>query len=73
MLRFLPVVVAGCFAVGATGAPASDTCPPVGHSRATLEALKSAQWSVPDEAKRVALAEGLLAFLRRKGLLAPPV
>ena len=63
MMRFLPVLVTVCFAVGAVGARASDTCPPAGHSRASLEALKSAKWSVPDEAKRVALAEGLLGCL----------
>lgn len=63
MLRFLPVLVTVCFAAGAVGARASDSCPPAGHSHASLEALKSAKWSVPDEAKRVALAEGLLGCL----------
>ena len=63
MMRFLPVLVTVCFAVGAVNARASDTCPPAGHSRASLEALKASTWSVPDEAQRVALAEGLLGCL----------
>lgn len=63
MLRLLPIVASVCFAVGAAGARASDACPPAGQSRAALEALRSAQWSVPDDAQRAALAEGLLGCL----------
>jgi Protein of unknown function (DUF2785) len=55
--------VAGCLAVGVTGARAADACPPAGHSRASLEALKSISWSVPNEVQRAALAEGLLGCL----------
>jgi hypothetical protein len=63
MLRLLPVLASLCFAAGAAGARASDACPPAGQSRAALEALKSAKWSVSDDAMRVALAEGLLGCL----------
>ena len=63
MLRFVPVLVTVCLAAGIAGARASDTCPPAGYSRASLESLKSTKWSVPDEARRVVLAEGLLGCL----------
>lgn len=63
MLRFVPVLVTVCLAAGIAGARASDTCPPAGYSRASLESLKSTKWSVPDEAQRVVLAEGLLGCL----------
>jgi Protein of unknown function (DUF2785) len=47
-----------CSALAATAA-----CPPPGMDRAGLEALKKAQWSVADDARRQALAVGLLDCL----------
>jgi len=38
-------------------------CPPAGRDRASLEALKAAQFAMPDAAARNALAEGLLDCL----------
>jgi hypothetical protein len=39
----------------------ADPCPPAGYDRARLEALKAADWSVPDDAERNALARAMVA------------
>lgn len=51
------VMLAGC---ATAQAPAAAQClPAAGFSRADLEALKAAEWWLPDEARRDALARGL--------------
>lgn len=45
-------------------APAqAPACPPAGHSKASLQALKAKQFAVSDAAERMTLADGLLACL----------
>jgi hypothetical protein len=51
------------FAVSAAPALARQTCPPAGYSREALLELKRAEWVVADEAKRSALARGLVLCL----------
>jgi hypothetical protein len=55
------VLLAGC---ATAQAPAAAQClPAAGFSRADLEALKAAEWALPDDARRDALARALTACL----------
>lgn len=57
------VLLAGC-ATAQAQAPATAQClPAAGFSRADLEALKAAEWAVPDDTRRDALARALTACL----------
>ncbi len=58
-MRILPAFIAVCLAHGAAFA----ACPPDGVSRAQLTELRAAKWEVPDNARRQALATGMLACL----------
>jgi hypothetical protein len=44
-------------------APVRAACPPEGHTKEQLEALKLLKWTVPDAAERQALAENLVDCL----------
>jgi hypothetical protein len=58
MRRWIAVVM-----LGWACAPAWATCPPAGWTRDSLEALKAAEWTVPDATARQTLAEGLVDCL----------
>jgi hypothetical protein len=56
------LILAAAFALAACAtAQAQAQCPPAGYDRARLEALKAAQWAVPDEGERNRLARALAA------------
>lgn len=59
------IVALALLCAGAAG-PAHAACPPAGHTRDSLQALKAAQWRLPGdgaEALRDALAQGLVDCL----------
>ncbi len=58
MMRNLPALALWLWSTWAFAA-----CPPTGFDRASLDALKAAQFAMPDAAARNALAEGLLDCL----------
>lgn len=47
----------------ATAPAQAQACAPAGHDRARLDALKAADWALPEDAQRNALALGLAACL----------
>ncbi|MGE0740036.1 MAG: DUF2785 domain-containing protein [Hyphomonadaceae bacterium] len=55
------VALALAFSFAACAAAQAQTCPPAGYDRAQLEALKAADWALPDDAARNALARALAA------------
>lgn len=63
MRAVLALLAAFALAACATASAQSQTCPPAGHDRARLEALRAAEWSLPDDAARNALARALTACL----------
>lgn len=58
-MRLLPLFLAAALASGAAAA----ACPPDGVTRSQLSELRGAKWEVPDDARRAALAIGLLDCL----------
>lgn len=60
MKRFI-LAAALALAASATAHAQTSACPPAGYDRARLEALKEAQWALPDDAARNALARALVA------------
>lgn len=63
MRAVLALIAAFALAASATASAQSQTCPPGGYDRARLEALRAAEWSLPDDAARNALARALTACL----------
>lgn len=59
----LLALLAACATAPAAAQPQSAACQPVGYDRARLDALKAANWAIPDEAARNALALGLAECL----------
>jgi len=58
-MRILASLIGAC----AIHAGASAACPPAGMTTTELASLRSAQWEVPDHARRQALAVGMLDCL----------
>jgi hypothetical protein len=56
------LLLAACATVPAQ-AQQTAGCPPAGYDRAQLEALKAAEWAVPDDAARNTLARAMTACL----------
>lgn len=59
------VLIAAALALAACASanaqPRGQGCPPAGYDRARLEALKAAEWALPDDGARNALARALVA------------
>ena len=62
-LRLRPTRFAVGLLCALLGVPAFATCPPAGHDKPTLQALKTAKFSVADIGAKRALATGLLECL----------
>ena len=61
-MKYLALAAAFALAACATApAQAQSQCPPAGFTRAELEALKAADWALPDDARRNDLARALAA------------
>ncbi len=59
ILIIAALVLAAC--ASAQAQPRSERCPPAGYDSARLEALKAADWALPDDGARNALARALAA------------
>lgn len=53
------LALAAC--ASANAQPRAQACPPAGYDRARLDALKAAEWALPDDGARNALARALVA------------
>ena len=60
-MKHLALAAALLFAACASAQAQTPSCPPAGYTRTQLEALKAAEWALPDDAERNRLARALTA------------
>ncbi len=60
-MKHLIFALAALTAFTASAQAQTPRCPPAGYTRAELDALKAAEWAMPDDAARNALARALTA------------
>jgi hypothetical protein len=60
-MKHLVLAAALLFAASANAQAQTPRCPPAGYTRTQLDALKAAEWALPDDAARNSLARALTA------------
>jgi hypothetical protein len=60
-MKYTALAAALLLSACATAEAQTSRCPPAGYDRAQLEAIKTAEWAMPDDAARNALARALTA------------
>src|SRR5690606_4677540 len=60
-MKHIALAAALLFAACTSAQAQTPRCPPAGYTRADLDALKAAEWALPDDAARNSLARALTA------------